>query len=294
MYKENIETLYHKIIEICAKINRKLERIFELIRDEPLDRFTLAKEISYLRREIQALVELIEATDEFIKEINERTNFQIIKQLPRELAILFAILMAFADAGNSLKYQIENYISKIKYAGEKIIKKYSHGDYMYSDHEMKEEVYSIASDLIQQMASLDIRLERKLNELGYSKINYVPIELIVDLVTFKVRDWPRLNDKWACAACYLAALEVAVNKACKDFGIKADTFKEKLDKLVQYMKMRGIEIIKIERDIVSRLYDYRNDVLHGGYVPNDKEFYYIVEVVPKFIQSIKECKEIES
>jgi len=87
-----------------------------------------------------------------------------------------------------------------------------------------------------------------------------------------------------------------VNKACKEWNIKVkdatrtDEFKKKLDAITQIMKQKGLEIIKIEKDIVSRLYDYRNRVLHGGYIPNDKEFAYIVEIIPKFIQNIQRCR----
>ena len=47
----------------------------------------------------------------------------------------------------------------------------------------------------------------------------------------------------------------------------------------------------IEKDIVSRLYDYRNKVLHGGYIPTDDELNYIITVVSKFIQAVKELRQ---
>jgi len=37
------------------------------------------------------------------------------------------------------------------------------------------------------------------------------------------------------------------------------------------------------------LYDYRNEVLHAGYIPNDNEFNYIVKNIPKFIEDVKNC-----
>lgn len=47
--------------------------------------------------------------------------------------------------------------------------------------------------------------------------------LVLDLATFHVSDWPELNGTWVCAAIYLAALEVNVNKICSELGIKANT-----------------------------------------------------------------------
>ncbi len=57
------------------------------------------------------------------------------------------------------------------------------------------------------------------------------------------------------------------------------------------MRKYDIEVNRIEGDIVSRLlYDYRNKVLHR-YIPTDKELSYIVNVVPKFIQVVKEFRQ---
>jgi len=49
---------------------------------------------------------------------------------------------------------------------------------------------------------------------------------VIDLITFHVSDWPGLNDKWVCAAAYLAAFEVVVNITCSEISINVDTFKK--------------------------------------------------------------------
>jgi len=290
---ETIEMAYQRCIETMALINRRLTILFELMEGTQLDRLKIARELSYLRSELKALAKLIETVQEFVEKTDQETNYQIMKELPLGLALLYAFVSALAKA--TLKYDIESFASKTESLGKDMIKKYLE-EYMYSEQEMKERLYELISDIKTHMDSLEISIEKELYQYGYGKVRHIPITLIVDLVTFKVRDWPGLNDKWACAACYLASLEVAVNKACKERNIKVkdvtrtDEFKKKLDAITQIMKQKGLEIIKIEKDIVSRLYDYRNRVLHGGYIPNDKEFAYIVEIIPKFIQNIQRCR----
>ena len=290
---ETIEMAYQRCVETMALINRRLTILFELMEGTQLDRLKIARELSYLRSELKALAKLIETVQEFVEKTDQETNYQIMKELPLGLALLYAFVSALAKA--TLKYDIESFASKTESLGKDMIKKYLE-EYMYSEQEMKERLYELISDIKTHMDSLEISIEKELYQYGYGKVRHIPITLIFDLVTFKVRDWPGLNDKWACAACYLASLEVAVNKACKEWNIKVkdvtrtDEFKKKLDAITQIMKQKGLEIIKIEKDIVSRLYDYRNRVLHGGYIPNDKEFAYIVEIIPKFIQNIQRCR----
>lgn len=294
---ETIEMTYQRCIETMASINRRLTILFELMEEPQLDRLKIARELSSLRSELKALAKLIETVQEFVKKTDQETNYPIMKELPLSLALLYAFASAWAKTSKTLKYDIESFASKTESLGKDMIKKYpSFSEYMYPEQQILERLYELISDIKTHMDSLDISIENELYQYGYGKVRHIPIALIFDLVTFKVRDWPGLNDKWACAACYLASLEVAVNKACKEWNIKVkdatrtDEFKKKLDAITQIMKQKGLEIIKIEKDIVSRLYDYRNRVLHGGYIPNDEEFAYIVKIIPKFIQNIQRCR----
>ena len=285
-----IQMTYQKCVESMGSINRKLDRLFEIMEEIPINRLRLAKELSYLRSELETLTKLIETVEEFVERTNQETNYEIMKQLPFGLALLYAFLNAWVEVTRTMKYEIESFAKKTEILGKNVIKRYSSGDFWYSEQEILEKLYELLSDVRSRIKSLEISVEKELYQYGYGRVKHIPITLIIDLVTFKVRDWPGLNDKWACAACYLASLEVAVNRACKEWNIKAEDFKKKLDAITQIMKQKGLEIIKIEKDIVSRLYDYRNRVLHGGYIPNDEEFSYIVEIIPKFIQNIQKCR----
>ena len=291
---ETIEIAYHRCTKTMASINQILTQLFDLIEKTPKDRVAIARELSNLRSEAKALSQLIETIDDFVKKTNQD---QIMSQLPFELSILYAFIAAWGNATKNQKNNMENFASQADVLGKDIIRKNSLDNYWYSEQEILEKLYELISDMKTYMHSLEMSIEKELYQRSYGKAQHIPITLIVDLVTFKIRDWPGLDDKWACAACYLASLEVAVNKACKEWNIKEkddtriDEFKKKLDAITQIMKQRGLEVIKIEKDIVSRLYDYRNRVLHGGYIPNDEEFAYIVKIIPKFIQDIQKARK---
>jgi len=290
--KEVVESQYQRLLEVRKKIHRSIGDVFKLLKKEPLNRDALIEVLTYLRSDVKALVELIDSIEKYIDKIKVEIGYQqMFKQLPPALAVIFAILLAFSESARRLKYDFEQHVSNLKYIIAKLPQQYSFGNYVYSDSSIKKELYEELSSLLEHLRTLEIRMESELHRMGYTTIKHVPAISILDLVTFHVSDWPGLNDKWVCAATHLAALEVSVNKVCSEFNIKADEFKARLNKLVQHMRRCGIEVSKIEKDIVSRLYDYRNRVLHGGYIPTDEELSYIINVVPKFIQAVKEFRQ---
>lgn len=286
--EEIVEGLYRRFLETRKRIYSSIEDVYRLLSKEPLDRATLVKILAYLRSDVKALVELIDSIGKYTDKIRTEMGYhEMFKQLPPALAVIFAILLAFSESARSLRYNFEQHASNLKYIAARIPQRYSYGDYVYSDSYIKEELYSELASILEHLRTLEVRMESELYRMGYTTIKYKPMISVLDLVTFHVSDWPGLDDRWVCAATYLAALEVCVNRVCSELGIEADSFKAKLDKLVQYMKRYGIEVSRIEKDIVSRLYDYRNKVLHGGYIPTDEELGYIIDVVPKFIQAVK-------
>ncbi len=96
-----------------------------------------------------------------------------------------------------------------------------------------------------------------------------------------------LNDRWACAACYLAALEIVVNKVCKAWNIRADSFEKKLEKVVRELRKRDENLSKVEKKLIKTIYDLRGKILHSGYIPNDEEYERIVADIPDFIEKVK-------
>ena len=290
--KEIIESLYQRILEVRRRIYVDIEDVFRLLCEEHLNRSAVARVLAHLKSDISVLVELLDSIKEYMNKVSAEVGYQeMFKQLPPVLAIIFAILIALAESARSLKYDLEQNATNLGYIADKLLRKYSFGDFVYSDDSIRVELYKEVSSLLERVKMLDVHVERELYRMGYATIRQVPMVSVVDLITFYVSDWPGLNDKWVCVAAYLAALEVVVNITCSEISINVDTFKKKLEKLVQYMRKHGIEVSMIEKDIVSRLYDYRNKVLHGGYIPTDDELNYVITVVPKFIQAVKEFRQ---
>ena len=289
--KDVVENLFQKFLETRREVQRGIDEAFELLRREPLDRDAIAKTLAYLVSDVKKLVELIDAVGEYIDNVKDKTGYQeMFNRLPPALAVIFAILIALSESPRTLKNSIEQCLSDLKHIFDKIPKRYSFGSYVYLNNYIKNELYNKLTTLLEHLKILYVRMERELYKTGYPTVKSIPIISVLDLIMFRVSDWPGLDDKWVCAAIYLASLEVCINNVCSELNIKANTFKDKLDNLVQYMKKHSIKVSKIEKDIVSRLYDYRNKVLHGGYVPTDEELHYITLVVPKFIQLIKEIR----
>ncbi len=288
--KEVIEVLYQRLLSVRGRIYGELDSIFGLLEKKRLNRRRIAKIIAYLRSDLNALIKLINAIDDYTSQIRYMKYQKVLQGLPPHLAVIFAFLMAFSELAKSLKSEFEQYVFNLKYTANKLFKKKYSGGYLYSDDEIREELYEGVSSLLNDLKVHDIKVENRLYKMGYFITKHYSMTTVIDLISFHVNDWPGLNDKWVCAATYLASLEVSVNKACSELRIKADTFKEKLDKLVQYMRRKGVEVSRIEKDIVARLYDYRCRVLHGGYIPTEEELKYIVEVVPRFIKAIKEFR----
>ena len=285
--REVIEGLYRRFLEVHGRVREELNEVLKLLEKERLDRGRLARVLVYLRSDLKVLVELVDSIDNYIGQLSNMRYKEVLNRLPLPLAVVLAFLIAYSEQAKMLKYKFEQYISSLKSAADSLLRRFSSGTYLFSDAMIRKELYDIVSSILEDLKVLDVRVESSLYKMGYSVKKHYSMTAVIDLITFHVNDWPGLNDRWVCAATYLASLEVSVNKACSELGIKAEHFKEKLDKLVQYMRRKGVEVSRIEKDIVARLYDYRNRVLHGGYIPTDAELQYIVEVVPKFIKAMK-------
>ncbi len=280
---EDIQIIYRIFLDNSTAIKINLDQLYKLLDTSPLNRTKCARVLSQLR----GLLNAINSQTAHFCQLNERTKIEndikVFKDSSPGLVLLYVICMAYLRAAEKIRPSLTIYASRCYSTGKDMMKKYTDGSYMYKEQDLVEKIYEIYSDLDDQLKQLDISIKNEIIQQGYKDIRNIPIALIIDLVTFKVIDWPGLDDRWACASCYLASLEVAVNKACKKCEIKSqeqtktDDFKKKLDGITNRMKNEGIETSKIEKDIVSRLYDYRNYVLHGGYIPNDEEFKYITE-----------------
>jgi len=92
---------------------------------------------------------------------------------------------------------------------------------------------------------------------------------------------------WVVAAVYLIGMEVAVNKALENLGIKAEgVFKERTKALLKELEKRETQFGELEKLLPSTFWELRNKVVHAGYAPNDEELQIIVSVVDTFLEKI--------
>lgn len=290
--KTVIEKLFQRYLEARRKVYLNMEELFKLLREDPLDRAELTKTLAYLRADIVELIELINTIEEkFVSRIKSMIQDpQTLKKLSQSLVFILLVLLVLSESARSLKYLLDQHIINIKLIINKIPQQYPLRGYIYSDNDIRQELYNELALLLEHFSKINVKIESEIYRRGYTIISHRHVTSTLEFITFYVNDWPGVDIKWMSAAIYLATLEVSVNKICSELDIKSDTFKDKLNKLVEKMRLQGIEISRIEKDIVTRLYDYRNKVLHGGYMPTDDELNYIISVVPKFIQSIKDFR----
>ncbi len=280
-YKGVLGSLYHEYTETIGLVNRSLSRLSSLMREKTLNRIDISQELSRLSAHLARLVVIIKSIEENINKIDER----VLEDQPLKIKVLYLLLNTLVETIDV--HQIGYFERKARRLGEDTIQE-GFG-YTYSNSFIRERLYKLISDLRSYISSLRASIKSKLYRYGYAEVLDAPIVLLFDFITFLTTDWPGLDDRWACATCHLVALEVAVNKACKKWGLGGNDFKTKLNAVVGKMRAMGIEIPKIEQDIVSRLYRIRNEVVHGGDIPTDEDFEYIVEVVRKFIKKLREC-----
>lgn len=99
--------------------------------------------------------------------------------------------------------------------------------------------------------------------------------------------FPIFTENWAVAACYLSALEIAVNKKLEDLGLSSDVgFKEKYGKLLEELKKKGIEVSELEKKLPGLFWDIRHKVIHGGYAPNMEELDLITTYVDRVLKTL--------
>lgn len=259
----------------------------------PLNREEAQKTLYKLATALSLLEKNVEQAEETLKSCREDAT--LIAKLWDEnplMAIGYAVLKAWAEMGEPIRYEIASLSTDAKSLARDAMSRWSSGNFQRSEQEIKEKIFELSEELRKTLKGGRTMMEKVWHrQFGEEKI---PIVEIMRLTTLYTRDWPKLNSRWACCACYLAAMELSVNKACEELRNQAlgndnDSFKKKLGAVVGEMKKKNIQITSIEKSIVTNLYEYRCKVLHHGYIPDNKEFSYILDVVPRFIASLKKC-----
>ncbi len=277
-----LQTHYERFQQNIKLINKEIQ-MFKSYYKEELDRFTIARELIDFKTYLNSLLDCV-------KEIH-RIFYNRKKIDASELKPGYQILIRFleivANATNTFSNEIREFLNKCDNLKNHLTRKSSNDEYLYNNEEILNTLYDFCSELSIFSSTLDYNIEKEIHNLDLITPKSIPFMKLFNFISFKTRDWPELNDRWACAACYLASLEISVNKACNQLNIKGKKFKEKVTNLTNQMKENDVNIDKIEREFTVKLYDFRSKVLHGGYIPDDEGFNYILRIVPKFIQNIK-------
>ncbi len=266
-------------ISLVNKGIQKLKSHYKL----DLERFTIVREFIDFKTNLNSLLECV---DEIHNIFNNRKKIDVSGFKP-VYQILLGFLEVVANATNRVTEKIRIFMNKCDNLKDFLTKKSVGDGFLYTEQKVLDNLYNFCSELSIFSSNLEYSIEKEIHKLGLKFPKNIPFMKLFDFISFKTRDWPELNDKWACAACYLAALEISVSKACKQLNIKGKEFKEKLTKLTNHMKEEGTDIDNIEKEFTAKLYDFRNEILHGGYTPDDEGFNYILKIVPKFIQNTK-------
>jgi len=107
-----------------------------------------------------------------------------------------------------------------------------------------------------------------------------------------------LNMNWIISTCYLCAIEILTISKRQELGIVKDNrtevklpFNQKLDELLKEIEDRGKHLDKKMLGFQKMLRDYRTQVIHYGYIPNDKELGLIIEYANKTLSELSKIKK---
>lgn len=123
---------------------------------------------------------------------------------------------------------------------------------------------------------------------------------MIRMMRFVSKNPLKLNQNWAVAVVYLTALEIAVNTKRKEFGLRDTkeisengerrvvhkTFEERFRELVKVTQGSDLNFKGIKRELPQAFWKVRNDVVHGGHIPDDEELKFIIEWVERIVNSL--------
>lgn len=141
----------------------------------------------------------------------------------------------------------------------------------YNDQKIRNEIYDLTS-------TLELLIEMNLTK-GFSK-GIIGLSKINELIGEKLAG---LDENWTIAACYLCAIDIAVNKKRKELGLTTDektergkSFDTKFDELIKKLETNK-EINKVTKQLPKSFWKIRIDVVHYGYSPNQDELELIIK-----------------
>lgn len=99
-----------------------------------------------------------------------------------------------------------------------------------------------------------------------------------------------LDENWLVANSYLGAMEIVVNKARSvlNLDVKTDRkdFTDRFKELTVALEAKGVSLSSLERQLPGPFWRIRNDVIHGGYSPDEQELELVVTWVKRLVTAI--------
>jgi hypothetical protein len=99
-----------------------------------------------------------------------------------------------------------------------------------------------------------------------------------------------LNERWAAANCYLAAMEIAINKTLTKLEQDEDPneeFSKKYNRLLKTLTAKGSPLTGLSKQLPHAFWRLRNEVTHAGYAPSREELELIIRWVAEMVQSLR-------
>lgn len=129
-------------------------------------------------------------------------------------------------------------------------------------------------------------------DLGFRKKFGLPA--ISSIGSFIANKSLNLTEPWVIANCYLAAIDVTVNKLREKFKIAHPTAKKEMNtpfdqryqQLVDEMKKNGYTISEVLGSLANHFWDMRTKIIHYGFVPNQKELQLIVDYSKEILKML--------
>lgn len=247
-----------KILEEIGKLRGNAKRLWSLIEKEKIDRNEAKNVTLEMRKSFKILWSVIEEV--FVEKVSDLA--------PDKYFLLTTLTGKTPDQLTKDFFRfapLESDISSILYK----LDDPAH----YDDKTVKDELAKLIEKLEIGLTTIEVK----------SGIRKYGLQKIVEFTS----TFPVFTENWAVAACYLSALEIAVNKKLENLGLSLDAgFKEKYGKLLEELKKKEIEVSELERKLPEIFWSIRHKVIHGGYAPSIEELELITTYIDRVLKTL--------
>lgn len=279
---EDAQSILHRYTEEIGEVNRLILELDRYFLEEKFQRSLVCRDLALLRTQLTRLAKTVEKADRF----NYRTPPSYMNP-NSPLTAAWLISVAVGQSFRSMSHEIEALSGRADDLGRRLM---APNQYLQvADDRARSEVYAFSSDARNAVSSRDAEVVAALN--GGSSSPLASISVLTGQVS---RGWPSLDPRWPLAVCYLASLEISVNRAdnviTKPPGQAQDPddkeLRARLHRVVNLMQGQGFRVTPFDEGILDKCIAYRNRVLHGGFTPDRDELGYILRTVPPFITNL--------